>query len=86
MKVRRLVHSPEHVLIELVPAGLGRRFAAFLLDTAVIVGAMGLISRAGAFLPEAVRAMFVATAHTEKQIASTVAAVKGALEAAFAEP
>ena len=61
MKQRRLVHSPEHVLIELVPAGLGRRFAAFLLDSAIIVGATGLISTASAILPEAVRAMFVAT-------------------------
>jgi len=59
---KRLVHSPEHVLIELTPAGLGRRFAAFLLDAALISGAMGLCAKAGELLPEAVRALFVATA------------------------
>jgi len=58
---RRLVHSPEHVLIELTPAGLGNRFAAFLLDAALISGATALCSKAGDFLPGAVRGLFVAT-------------------------
>jgi len=59
---RRVVHSPEHVLIELTPAGLGKRFAAFLLDAALILGATALCSKAGDMLPEAVRGLFVATA------------------------
>jgi uncharacterized RDD family membrane protein YckC len=62
MKRQRLVRSPEHVLIELVPAGLGTRFAAFLLDTALILGATSLVSLAGRLLPEALRGLFVATA------------------------
>jgi len=59
---RRLVHSPEHVLIELTPAGLGTRFAAFLLDAALIFGATALVGQLGLFLPEAIRALFIATA------------------------
>jgi uncharacterized RDD family membrane protein YckC len=61
VKRRRLVHSPEHVLIELTPAGLGTRFAAFLLDAALISGASGLLSMSGDLLPEGVRGLFVAT-------------------------
>ena len=62
MRRRRLVHSPEHVLIELTPAGLGTRFAAFLLDAALIFGATALVGQLGLFLPEAIRALFIATA------------------------
>jgi uncharacterized RDD family membrane protein YckC len=58
---RRLVHSPEHVLIELSPAGLGKRFAAFLLDAGLVSGAVALCSQAGALLPGSVRGLFVAT-------------------------
>jgi len=61
VKRRRLVHSPEHVLIELTPAGLGTRFAAFLLDAALISGASGLLSMSGDLLPQGVRGLFVAT-------------------------
>jgi uncharacterized RDD family membrane protein YckC len=61
VKRRRLVHSPEHVLIELTPAGLGTRFAAFLLDAALILGATGIVSQIGEFLPGAIRGLFVAT-------------------------
>jgi uncharacterized RDD family membrane protein YckC len=57
-----VVHSPEHVAIELVPAGLGRRFAAFALDAALIAGAIGVAERVGFFLPRAVSVMFVTTA------------------------
>jgi uncharacterized RDD family membrane protein YckC len=61
VKRRRLVHSPEHVLIELTPAGLGTRFAAFLLDAALILGATGVLSQIGQLLPGAIRGLFVAT-------------------------
>jgi len=62
VKRRRLVHSPEHVLIELTPAGLGTRFAAFLFDVVLILGATALLSALGNPLPDAVRGLFVATA------------------------
>lgn len=61
MKRRTLVRSPEHVLIELVPAGLGTRFAAFLLDAALILGLLALLDRAAAFLPQAVRELVSTT-------------------------
>lgn len=57
-----VVHSPEHVAIELVPAGLGRRFAAFALDALLIGGATGVLQWVGNFLPRGVAGMFVATA------------------------
>jgi uncharacterized RDD family membrane protein YckC len=62
MKGRREVHSPEQVLIELQPAGLGSRFAAFALDAVILLGVIGLVDAAGRFLPGAVRGMIVATA------------------------
>ena len=62
MKRRFLVRSPEHVLIELVPAGLGTRFAAFLLDAAIIMGAVSLVGLAAAVLPRAIEALVVTTA------------------------
>ena len=57
----RQVHSPEHVLIELVPAGLGTRLGAALFDAALIIGGISLISQLSALLPHALRAMFNAT-------------------------
>ncbi|MGZ6126357.1 MAG: RDD family protein, partial [Myxococcales bacterium] len=62
MSRRAIVQSPEHVLIELVPAGLGTRFAAFLLDALLILGIVQLISLAAAALPRAFRDMAVVTA------------------------
>jgi uncharacterized RDD family membrane protein YckC len=47
----RTIHSPEHVAIALVPAGLGSRYAAFLLDLLLIGGACTLIARLAAFVP-----------------------------------
>jgi len=62
MRRRTVVRSPEHVLIELVPAGLGTRFAAFLLDSALLLGAIALLELAAGLLPEAVRALVSTTA------------------------
>jgi len=62
MKRRFLVRSPEHVLIELVPAGLGTRFAAFLLDAAMIAGIVGLIGSAAALLPRSIQGLVATTA------------------------
>ena len=45
------VLSPEHVAIELVAAGFGRRFLAFLLDSSVISAATTLVAYAAAPLP-----------------------------------
>jgi uncharacterized RDD family membrane protein YckC len=45
------VFSPEHVAIDLVAAGFGRRFAAFLLDIAIIGGITSLIAWAASPLP-----------------------------------
>lgn len=56
------MRSPEHVLIELVPAGLGTRFAAFLLDTALLLGSLALLDRAARLLPDAVRDLASTTA------------------------
>jgi uncharacterized RDD family membrane protein YckC len=47
----RTIHSPEHVAIALVPAGLGSRYVAFLLDLSLIVGACALITRLASFIP-----------------------------------
>jgi len=62
MRRRALVHSPEHVLIELLPAGLGTRFFAFLLDAALILGTTQLIARVAAFLPPAIGPLLSITA------------------------
>jgi uncharacterized RDD family membrane protein YckC len=59
---RRFVHSPEHVLIELRPAGLGSRFCAFAIDTALLVGVLGLVGTFGGALPRAVSGLVQATA------------------------
>jgi uncharacterized RDD family membrane protein YckC len=45
------VLSPEHVAIELVAAGFGRRFLAFLLDLIVIGAATSLVGYAAIMLP-----------------------------------
>jgi uncharacterized RDD family membrane protein YckC len=47
----RTIHSPEHVPIALVPAGLGSRYAAFLLDLLLIGGACALITRLARYVP-----------------------------------
>lgn len=61
MKPRRAVQSPEHVLIELRPAGLGSRAGAFALDSALVSGAVSLIGFVGSLSPQALRGLFVAT-------------------------
>jgi uncharacterized RDD family membrane protein YckC len=57
----RVVHSPEHVLIELRPSGLGSRLGAFGIDGAILAGVLSLLGTAGGLLPQAVRGLFVAT-------------------------
>jgi len=57
-----VVYSPEQVAIELVPAGLGRRFGAFMLDSALIIGATSLAGTLGRALPDAVAGLLVTTA------------------------
>jgi uncharacterized RDD family membrane protein YckC len=57
----RTVHSPEHVAITLVPAGLGSRFAAALLDLLIISAVCGAVSRVGGLLPAAVSGALVIT-------------------------
>lgn len=55
------VHSPEEVLIALEPAGLARRFLAFLLDLMLIAAATGTLAWICHFLPEAVGNLLVPT-------------------------
>jgi uncharacterized RDD family membrane protein YckC len=62
MKRRTVVRSPEHVLIELQPAGLGTRSAAFLLDAALLLGLLELLGGAIRLLPGAARDLVSATA------------------------
>lgn len=57
----RTIRSPEHVTIALVPAGLGSRYAAFLLDLGLILGGCTAIGFLGASIP-GVGAAVVATA------------------------
>jgi uncharacterized RDD family membrane protein YckC len=45
------VFSPEHVAIDLVAAGFGRRFAAFFIDLSFISGITGLVAWAASPLP-----------------------------------
>jgi len=47
----RTIHSPEHVTIGLVPAGLGSRYTAFLLDLLLIGAACALVSKGGSLIP-----------------------------------
>jgi uncharacterized RDD family membrane protein YckC len=61
MRRRRVVRSPEHVLIELVPAGPGTRLAAFLLDLTLALGAAGLVDLLTRPLPEGVRPLLTVT-------------------------
>jgi uncharacterized RDD family membrane protein YckC len=56
------VHSPEHVAIELVAAGFGRRFLAFLVDLALIGGLTSLIGLVCEPLPVWLRMMLTTTA------------------------
>jgi uncharacterized RDD family membrane protein YckC len=58
---RHNVHSPEHVLIELRPSGLGSRLGAFGIDGAILLGVLSLLGTAGGLLPQAIRGLFVAT-------------------------
>jgi uncharacterized RDD family membrane protein YckC len=61
MKPSFQVWSPEHVLIDLLPAGLGIRSAAFLIDAVLILGAVALVNQAGALLPQSVRGVLSIT-------------------------
>jgi uncharacterized RDD family membrane protein YckC len=59
---RRVVLTPEHVPIELLPAGLGSRFAALLVDFVIVLGLSGLAGQAAfLLLPEAISAAVSAT-------------------------
>jgi uncharacterized RDD family membrane protein YckC len=57
-----VVQSPEHVLIELIPAGLGTRFAAFLLDSVVVLGIVSVLDLPIRLLPAAVQGLLSTTA------------------------
>ena len=62
MKSRlRIVHSPEHVAIALVPAGLGNRFAAFLIDLLIVGAVCALVAQVGRLLPRAFGDAFITT-------------------------
>jgi len=58
---RRLltIHSPEHVPIGLVPAGLGSRYTAFLFDLLLIGAACAIVGRLGAIFPGVGRALVI---------------------------
>jgi uncharacterized RDD family membrane protein YckC len=56
-----VVYTPEQVAVALLPAGFGLRFGAFLLDTLIILGAIGLVDKLGSFLPSALGALVVTT-------------------------
>jgi uncharacterized RDD family membrane protein YckC len=59
---RHAILTPEHVLVELPPAGLGSRFVALTVDFAIIVGASALAAQViGLFLPAAVAGAAVTT-------------------------
>jgi uncharacterized RDD family membrane protein YckC len=59
---RRTVLTPEHVLIELPPAGLGSRFVALTVDFAIVAGVSVTLSRLGGLLlPGALKGAIVAT-------------------------
>ncbi len=47
----RTIHSPEHVLIGLVPAGLGSRYVAFVLDLLLVGGTCAAVVRLGSVIP-----------------------------------
>lgn len=47
----RTIHSPEHVAIGLVPAGLGSRYVAFIVDLLLVGGACVAVARAGSAIP-----------------------------------
>jgi uncharacterized RDD family membrane protein YckC len=55
------VHSPEHVAIALVPAGLGSRLCAFLIDGVLIAAICALITQVGNVLPQTLREAFILT-------------------------
>jgi uncharacterized RDD family membrane protein YckC len=55
------VHSPEHVAITLVPAGLGTRLAAFLVDALLIASAAAAVAQLGRLLPQALAEALVTT-------------------------
>lgn len=56
------VLSPEHVAIELVAAGFGRRFLAFLLDLIIISAASTLVGYAASPLPSWLFIVIITTA------------------------
>lgn len=59
---RHVILTPEHVLIELPPAGLGSRFLALVTDGAIVAGVSALISTLLAtVLPRAVAAAVAVT-------------------------
>ncbi|HEX4381841.1 MAG TPA: RDD family protein [Myxococcales bacterium] len=57
-----VVYTPEQVAVELLPAGFGLRFGAFLVDAAILWGILGFIGFAGTLLPKAVSGLFTTTA------------------------
>lgn len=58
---RRQVLTPEHVPIELVPAGLGSRFLALMADTAIVIGFSIVIAMLFSLLPFGIGTLFVTT-------------------------
>lgn len=57
-----VVYTPEQVAVELLPAGFGLRFGAFLIDGLLLLITIGTINKVGFFLPQAVSGIFVTTA------------------------
>ncbi|MCP4660581.1 MAG: RDD family protein [bacterium] len=57
----RLVLTPEHVRVRLVPAGLGSRFAALMTDTFLIMALVTALSTPFFFLPAGLNAALTLT-------------------------
>jgi uncharacterized RDD family membrane protein YckC len=60
--MKLIVYTPEQVAVELLPAGFGLRFGAFLMDSALMFGLIsGIGNAASRFLPQALSAILVTT-------------------------
>jgi uncharacterized RDD family membrane protein YckC len=62
LTARHTVLTPEHVLIELPPAGLGSRFVALTVDFTIVAGTSSLVGKLLALLlPHAIERAVIAT-------------------------
>jgi uncharacterized RDD family membrane protein YckC len=57
-----VVYTPEQVAVELLPAGLGLRFGAFILDGFILYGLIKLVDLIGLLLPQAAGRLLTTTA------------------------